>query len=68
MNNLVFLPAHRLAKMIRDRKLSSRDLLEAHLAQIDRHNAQLNAICTLDIESARLKAQQADNALASGEI
>ncbi|NEQ51368.1 MAG: amidase [Leptolyngbya sp. SIO3F4] len=67
MSDLVFLPAHKLAKMIREGKLSSRELLEAHLNQIDRHNSQLNAVCTLDIRAARLRAQQADEALANGE-
>ena len=52
MRDLVFLPAHQLAKMIRDRKISATTLLEAHLDQINQHNPQLNAICTLDVEGA----------------
>lgn len=67
MTDLVFLPAHRLAEMIRDRAVSAVEVLEAHLAQIARHNAKLNAICTLDEENARTRAKQADEALAKAE-
>ncbi|NEZ60306.1 amidase [Adonisia turfae] len=67
MSDLVFLPAHKLAKMIRDGKISAVALLEAHLDQINRYNPRLNAICTLDAEGARKQAQQADDALAKGE-
>ncbi|MGG6268475.1 amidase [Leptolyngbya sp. AN03gr2] len=67
MNDLVFQPAHRLAQMIRDRQISAIELLDAHLAQIEKHNSKLNAICTLDEESARIRAKQADEALFRGE-
>ena len=67
MSNLVFLPAHRLAEMIRDRKVSAIEVLEAHLTQITKHNPKLNAICTLNEDNARARAKQADQALAKGE-
>ena len=67
VNNLVFLPAHRIAKLIRDRTVSSVEVLEAHLAHIDIHNPQLNAIITLDRENAYQQAQKADEALALGQ-
>lgn len=67
MNDLVFQPAHRLAQMIRDRQISAIELLNAYLAQIEKHNPKLNAICTLDEENARIRAKQADEALFRGE-
>jgi amidase len=67
MTNLTFAPAHQLAQMIRDRQISSLEVIEAHLAQIARHNPQLNAICTLDAANARIRAKEADLALARGE-
>ncbi|HEY9855300.1 MAG TPA: amidase [Stenomitos sp.] len=57
-----------LAAMIRRKALSATELLEAHLAQIQRHNAALNAVVTLDETGAREQARQADLALARGEV
>jgi amidase len=67
MSNLVFLPAHQLAQMIRNREVSAVEVLDAYLTQIAKHNSKLNAICTLDVENARARAKQADEALAKGE-
>jgi amidase len=67
MSNLVFLPAHQLAKAIRDRQVSALEVLEAHLAQIAKHNRALNAIATLNEEPALARAKAADAALARGE-
>jgi amidase len=67
MNDLTFSSAHQLARMIRDAQISSLKIIEAHLAQISRHNPQLNAICTLDAENARTRAKEADLALVRGE-
>jgi amidase len=67
MSNLVFTSACQLAQMIRDRRVSAVELLDAHLDQIRQHNNKLNAICTLDDEQARQRAKQADEALAKGD-
>lgn len=67
MSNLSFTPAYQLAQLIRERQVSAVDVLEACLAQIDRYDSQLNAICTLDEERARQMAKAADEALARGE-
>jgi len=67
MTDLVFTPAYQLAQMIRDRKVSAVEVLEAYLTQITKHNSKLNAICTLDEENARARARLADEALARGE-
>ncbi len=38
MTDLVFTPAYQLAQMIRARQVSAVEVLEAHLAQINKHN------------------------------
>ena len=67
MNKIVFASASQLAQMIRDKKVSAVEVLDAYLKQIDKHNSKLNAIATLDAERARTKAKEADEALAKGE-
>jgi len=63
----VFTPAHVLAEAIRRREVSSVEVVEAYLAQIARHNPDLNAVVTLDEDGARVKAREADAALVRGE-
>ncbi len=53
--------------LLRDRQLSSRELLEAHLSWIDAVNPTVNAICTLVPELARAQADALDARLAGGE-
>ncbi|WP_315788151.1 amidase [Fischerella sp. JS2] len=67
MSDLIFTPAYQLAQMIRDRVVSSLEVVDAHLGQIAKHNSKLNAICTLDEDHARQRAKLADEALARGE-
>ena len=62
-----FLPAHRLAALIRTRKLGCLELLDHYLDRVGRYNPTLNAICVLDAERARKRAKAADRALAKGE-
>jgi amidase len=57
-----------LAEAIRSKKLTSRAVVEAHLDQIAKVNPKLNAIVQLTAESARKEADEADAALARGEI
>ncbi|CAN7293700.1 amidase [Mesorhizobium sp. LjNodule214] len=66
--DLVFSSTIELAAAIRDRKISTVAALDAHLAQIDRHNGAVNAVIILDREGARERARQVDAALARGEI
>ncbi|MCW2636121.1 MAG: Amidase, Asp-tRNAAsn/Glu-tRNAGln amidotransferase subunit [Blastococcus sp.] len=65
-DDVCFRPATQLAAMVRSREISARELLEAHLARIDRLNPGINAIVTLDAEGARAAADAADAALAAG--
>ena len=60
--------ATELAELIRDREVSAEEVLQAHLEQIAAHDGSLNAVVTLDEESARRRAREADEALARGEL
>jgi amidase len=66
-NDLCLLTAVEQSRLLHDRELSAVELLDAHLAQIERVNPQVNAIVTLVPELARERAEAADRALASGE-
>ncbi|RUU23402.1 amidase, partial [Mesorhizobium sp. M6A.T.Ca.TU.002.02.2.1] len=65
--DLVFSSTTELAAAIRDRRISAVEALDAHLAQIDRHNRAINAVVTLDREGARQRAEKADEAQARGD-
>lgn len=63
---ICFLSAVEMARLIRTKKLSARETLEAHLKQIERVNPKVNAIVTLVPELARAAAAKADEAQARG--
>ena len=67
MNDLCFLTATELVRRIRARDLSITDLVQAHLAQIERVNPRVNAIVTLTAERALQEACVKDAALARGD-
>ena len=64
---LHFLPATELAAMIRAKKVSATEVMQAHLKQIERVNPAVNAIVTLDAEGALAKARAADAKQARGD-
>lgn len=59
-------PTHRQAAAIRARTLSSRELLAATAARIERLNPAVNAVVTLDLDRGEAAAGAADEATASG--
>ena len=67
MDELVFLPAHELARRIRRQEVSSLALLDAYLARIARLGGPVNAVVVLDADRARDRAKAADAALARGQ-
>jgi amidase len=67
MKDPIFATARDLATAIRKRRVSAVEVLEAHLAHIARDNPALNAIVTLNEEEARVRAREADAALARGK-
>ena len=64
---ICFLTATELTHRIRAKDISAREVMEAHLAQIDRVNPKVNAIVTLLPEQAINQARVADNALSRGD-
>jgi len=67
-DSLCFLTATKLAAMIRTRQVSCREVMRAHLAQIERVNPAVNAMVTQVPEQALAKAKAADAAIARGEL
>jgi amidase len=61
------LSAVEMARRLRARDLSAREVMVAHLDRIAQRNPRLNAIVTLDAERAMDAARQADESLARGE-
>ncbi len=55
------------AAAIARRDLGAVELLDAHLARIDRVNPQVNAVCTVAAGAARVEADAADRATARGD-
>jgi amidase len=66
--DLCFTTATELARRIRAREVSVTEVMQAHLAQIDRLNPKVNAIVTLLPERALDEARASDAALARGAI
>jgi Asp-tRNA(Asn)/Glu-tRNA(Gln) amidotransferase A subunit family amidase len=64
MSDLNFLSAVAMAQQIREKKISPIELVEAHLAQIEKLNSQLNAFVQVDAERARHAADDAEIAVA----
>ena len=58
--------ARDMVAAVASREISSRELLDLHLARIEEANPPLNAIVSLDQDRAREAAGAADQALASG--
>lgn len=67
MSELIWLTATEQAELIRRGEVSALELLQAHLAQIEAVNPQLNAIVTYLPELAQELAQAADAKQARGE-
>jgi amidase len=64
---LCFLPATTLVRLMRRREISALEVMQAHLAQIERTNATVNAIVTLLPERALAGAREIDSRLSRGE-
>ncbi|MBN9620071.1 MAG: amidase, partial [Actinobacteria bacterium] len=66
MTDLCFTSSVTLAGMLARREISAREVVTAHLEQIERVNPKVNAIVSLDPERALAEAAEADQRLASG--
>jgi amidase len=65
--DLTFLPTVTLARLLRERRVSSREMVETLLKRIETYNPTYNAVVTVDAERALRMARAADEALARGE-
>ena len=66
-NELHFATATELAAMIRSKKVSATEVMQAHLTQIEKVNHKVNAIVTLTADAALAGAKAADAKQARGE-
>ena len=58
---MIFDSAHEILEKIKQREVSSLEVLESFLAQVEKVNPTINAVVALDIERAKEKAKEADN-------
>ncbi|MBV8453673.1 MAG: hypothetical protein JOZ29_15590 [Deltaproteobacteria bacterium] len=65
-NTLLALSAVKLAHLILEREVSSREVVETHLRRIDRVNKHLSAVVQLDAERALRSAIDVDKELSHG--
>lgn len=67
IDDLTSISATALARAIREKRVSSAEVVDAHLARIEAVNPRLNAVAQLKADAARTRAQELDAALARGE-
>ena len=68
MNDLASLSATKLLAALKNKQMGSLELLEFYIERYERLNPRINAIVATDFDSARKRAQEADAALAKGEV
>ena len=67
MDELIYTSVTKLARSIRDKELSSQEVVEAYLARIAAVNPKLNAVVQLTADTALAQAKKMDKAFASGK-
>jgi amidase len=67
MSNLMFQPAHKLASLLRRKKCSAKELLDACRTQYETFNPVINAVVVTDFERARKAAAASDRRRAKGK-
>src|SRR6266480_4402872 len=65
-DDICFLSATEMVRKIRRKEISAREVMTAHLRQIERVNPKVNAIVTLVADRAMADAAKADDAMAHG--
>jgi len=63
MSDLTFLSASQIAQQIRNKKISPVEVVQAHLARIEKFNPKINAFVHLDAEGALAQARNAEAAV-----
>ncbi len=67
MDDLTLLPAAAMAARIREKQISPVELIESHLAKIERLNPRLNAYVQVDSVRARQQAREVEAAVIAGK-
>jgi amidase len=67
-DEIIWMSATKLAQLIREKKISSREAVDAYIRRIEQVNIKLNAVVQPCFERARKEADAADAALAQGRI
>ena len=67
-NNIIFESATELAEQIKTKKISSLELTQAYIDQIEKHDEKINAVPVRRFEQALREAKEADEDLAKGEL
>ena len=67
-NNIIFESATELAEQIKTKKISSLELTQAYIDQIEKHDEKINAVPVRRFEQALQEAKEADEDLAKGAL
>ena len=67
-NNILFMSATAIAAKIRNKEVTSYEVVTAYYEQIDKYNHTYNAVVTLNKMEALKRAKEADIAISKGEI
>ena len=68
MDDIIFASTKSIAKAIQTKEVSSREVVESCLERIEQVNPKINAVVQIDAETALEQAQDADDALAKGNV
>jgi amidase len=64
---ILYRSAFDLADDIKAGTYTSREVLELFIARIEKHNPAINAVVAFNFDDARIRADEADKAIADGE-
>jgi len=62
-----FSTASNMVMAIKQRQITSVEILNLHLDRIQRYNDEINAVVALNVDAARQRAEEADKAIAEGK-
>jgi amidase len=68
MDELIYRSATELARAIRDKEVSSEEVVTAYLQRVEDVNPKLNAVVQLTADAASAQAREADAALVRGHV
>jgi amidase len=68
MDEIIYSSATELARAIREKEVSSEEVVGAFLARVEEVNPKINAVVQLTADAARARAREADEALSRGDV